>query len=77
MSFTEKGAAIYEGRPCKAGHTRRYVANGKCCACQLARQRTYKRESKPPMVVPVLKPSGPNLAPAFPISRKQLLTGRP
>lgn len=34
-------AKVYEGRPCKRGHTLRWRCNRKCVLCERARCKTY------------------------------------
>lgn len=39
-----KGLKVYEGRPCKKGHTERLVSNKACVACN--RQRAAEERDK-------------------------------
>lgn len=74
--------ARYHGSPCKdCGGTWRYRSGGHCVVCRAKRQKGRVYVPKPPQhrIAPERKPPAipPNVASAFPISLKQLMTGRP
>lgn len=57
------GLRYFFGRPCHQGHTRRYVASGKCVTCRVAAAKGYQRtprpsraKSRPPEVIAESRP---------------------